>query len=209
MVDLSRVWHLLLRSEVGRRTVSNIENLPGQLSLLRRRRSQRARLRLRRSVAGQADGAAAAPGHRRSPGQPVKPGGRDLLTGTVEIERDLPRNFGVAAFFDGGNAMDHFSDPLAYSVGLGFRLRLPVVTVGLDVAQALRAPGFDRLARAAAAPEYLAQALTGVDTPAGGHWRSFCATARRSVTQGSAERNQIWRVGVNSARCFNVPTRTL
>jgi translocation and assembly module TamA len=79
------------------------------------------------------------------PGQPVKVGGRDLLTGTVEIERDLPRNFGVAAFFDGGNAMDRFSDPLAYSVGLGFRLRLPVVTVGLDVAQALRAPGYNHL----------------------------------------------------------------
>ena len=46
-------WHLLLRSEIGASTVSNIEDLPGQLSLLRRRRSQRARLRLRRSVAGQ------------------------------------------------------------------------------------------------------------------------------------------------------------
>ena len=46
---------------------------------------------------------------------------------------------------DAGNAMDRFSDPLAYSVGLGFRLRLPVVTVGVDVAQALRAPGFDHL----------------------------------------------------------------
>jgi len=79
------------------------------------------------------------------PGQPAKVGGRDLLTATAEIERDLPRNFGIAAFFDGGNAMDRFSDPLAYSVGLGFRLRLPVVTVGLDVAQALRAPGYDHL----------------------------------------------------------------
>ncbi len=91
---------------------------------------------------------------------PVKPGGRDLLTGTVEIERDLPHNFGVAAFVDGGNAMDHFSDPLAYSVGIGFRLRLPVVTVGLDVAQALARAWLRRLARTAAAPEYLAQALT-------------------------------------------------
>jgi hypothetical protein len=41
--------------------------------------------------------------------------------------------------------MDRFSDPLAYSVGLGFRLRLPVVTVGVDVAQALRAPGYPHL----------------------------------------------------------------
>jgi hypothetical protein len=28
-----------------------------------------------------------------------------------------------------------------------------------------------------------------------------------SVTQGTAERYQICRVGRNSARCFNVPTR--
>src|SRR4029077_19761667 len=76
------------------------------------------------------------------PGVAAKVGARDLLTGTVEIERDLPRNFGVAAFFDAGNAVDRFNAPLAYSVGLGFRLRLPVVTVGVDVAQALRAPGF-------------------------------------------------------------------
>ena len=33
----------------------------------------------------------------------------------------------------------------AYSLGLGFRLRLPVVTVGVDVAQSLRAPGFPHL----------------------------------------------------------------
>jgi translocation and assembly module TamA len=75
----------------------------------------------------------------------VKPGGRDLITGSVELERDLPRNFGVAVFLDGGNAVDHFRDPLAYSAGVGFRVRLPVVTVGLDVAQALRAPGFNGL----------------------------------------------------------------
>jgi hypothetical protein len=41
--------------------------------------------------------------------------------------------------------VDHFRDPLAYSAGVGVRLRLPVVTVGLDIAQALRAPGFNGL----------------------------------------------------------------
>ena len=79
------------------------------------------------------------------PGQAAKVGGRDMLTGTAEIERDLPRNLGAAVFFDGGNAVDRFNAPLAYSVGIGFRLRLPVVTVGIDVAQSLKAPGFPSL----------------------------------------------------------------
>jgi translocation and assembly module TamA len=72
----------------------------------------------------------------------VNRGGRHLITGTLEIERDLPRNFGVAAFVDFGNSFDHFGDPLAYSAGIGFRWRLPGVTLGIDVARPIRAPGF-------------------------------------------------------------------
>jgi translocation and assembly module TamA len=59
----------------------------------------------------------------------------------VELERDLPRNFGVAAFFDFGNAFDSFNDPIEYSVGLGVRFRLPVVTLGIDIAQPLSEHG--------------------------------------------------------------------
>ena len=146
VIDLSRRWHLLLRSEIGASTIGNIEDLPGLYRFFAGGD---------RSVRGFAyddlspvsisapriDPATGA----IIPGRPAKVGGRDLVTATVEIERDLPRNFGIAAFFDGGNAIDRFSDPLAYSVGLGFRLRLPVVTVGIDVAQALRAPGFPHL----------------------------------------------------------------
>jgi translocation and assembly module TamA len=68
-------------------------------------------------------------------------GGKDLITGTVEVIRDLPRNFGVATFFDYGNAFDHFGDSLEYSVGIGFRLRLPVVALGIDVAEPLSRAG--------------------------------------------------------------------
>jgi translocation and assembly module TamA len=146
VVNLSPRWHLLLRSEVGASSIGNIENLPGQYRFFAGGD---------RSVRGFAYDdlspvSISAPTRNPTtgvviPGQPAKVGGRDLLTATTEIERDLPRNFGVAAFVDGGNAMDRFSDPLAYSVGLGGRLRLPVVTVGLDVAQALRAPGFNHL----------------------------------------------------------------
>jgi translocation and assembly module TamA len=141
VVDLSRLWHLLLRSEFGASSISNVENLPGEYRFFAGGD---------RSVRGFAYDdlspvvlAPAAPGASPLTRQPVKPGGRDLLTGTVELEHDLPRNFGIALFVDGGNAVDHFRDPLAYSAGIGVRLRLPVVTVGLDVAQALRAPGFN------------------------------------------------------------------
>ena len=135
VVDLSHLWHLLLRSELGASSIDNVEDLPGQYRFFAGGD---------RSVRGFAFDALS-PVKLTSSGVPVKPGGRDLLTGTMELERDLPRNFGVAIFVDGGNAVETFRDPLAYSVGLGFRVRLPVVTVGIDVAQALRAPGFNGL----------------------------------------------------------------
>ena len=73
-------------------------------ALLRRRRSQRARLRRQRSVAGGA-------GHRRErqsvfndDGSPKleKVGGKHLFAGSVELIRDLPKNFAVAVFADAG-----------------------------------------------------------------------------------------------------------
>ena len=69
-------------------------------------------------------------------------GGQHLATGTIEVERDLPRNFGVAAFYDIGNAFDDFSDPeLEYSVGLGVRYNIAVASFGVDVAQPLSESG--------------------------------------------------------------------
>jgi translocation and assembly module TamA len=145
VVDLNVRWHLLLRTELGAGTVRDIENLPGQYRFFAGGD---------RSVRGFAydelspvavSKPTLSPTGALVPGQAAKVGGRDLVTATAEIERDLPRNLGLALFFDGGNAIDHFTDPLAYSVGIGFRWRLPVVTVGIDVAQALRAPGYNRL----------------------------------------------------------------
>jgi translocation and assembly module TamA len=69
-----------------------------------------------------------------------KVGGKHLFAGSVELIRDLPRNFAIAVFADAGNAFDNFGDPLMYSVGIGVRLRLPVVSVGIDVAQSLTTP---------------------------------------------------------------------
>jgi translocation and assembly module TamA len=77
----------------------------------------------------------------------VKVGGKDVVTGTFEVIRDLPRNFGIAAFFDYGNAFNQWRDAsLEYSVGVGFRVRLPVVTLGVDIAEPIsRLPASPRL----------------------------------------------------------------
>lgn len=73
-------------------------------------------------------------------------GGRNLFTGSVELERRLPRDFGAATFFDIGNAFDHFTDPMEYSVGAGLRWHIvpagllwanAVASLGMDVAQPL------------------------------------------------------------------------
>jgi translocation and assembly module TamA len=69
-------------------------------------------------------------------------GGKHMATGTIEVTRDLPRNFGVAAFYDIGNAFDDFKEPgFEYSVGLGVRYNIAVASFGVDVAQPLSEPG--------------------------------------------------------------------
>ncbi len=72
----------------------------------------------------------------------IKVGGKDVITGTFEVVRDLPKSLGIAAFFDYGNAFDSWADAskLAYSVGVGMRLRLSVLTLGLDIAKPLYEP---------------------------------------------------------------------
>ena len=70
----------------------------------------------------------------------IKVGGKDVATGTFEVIRDLPRNLGIAAFFDYGNAFDKWGTKLAYSAGIGLRVRLPVLTLGIDIAEPLYEP---------------------------------------------------------------------
>lgn len=142
-------WHLLLRDEVGASLVSRFSRLPTVF----------------RFFAGGDNSVRGFYYNELSPTEPVcttgpngqflrnpdgscqsvagsiKIGGKDLITGTVEVIRDLPRNLGVAAFFDYGNAFDHFGTQLYYSAGVGLRVRLPVLTLGVDVAQPLNVPG--------------------------------------------------------------------
>ncbi len=121
--DLSSRWHLLLRGQFGASIVSQFSELPA----------------FERFFAG---GDRSVRGFALNDLSPVdkngqKVGGRDLLVASVEIERDLPRNFAVATFFDAGNAMNSFTDPLEYSAGVGVRFKLPAVSIGVDIAQAL------------------------------------------------------------------------
>jgi translocation and assembly module TamA len=145
---LADKWHLLLRDEVGMTAVSHFERLPAVMRFFAGgdnsvRGFTFDELSPLDSVAvcthDQSGKLILIPGTNScvTEQKTVKDGGKNLITGTLEVIRDLPRNFGVAAFFDYGNAFNHFGDPLEYSAGVGFRVRLPVVTLGVDVAQPL------------------------------------------------------------------------
>jgi translocation and assembly module TamA len=63
-------------------------------------------------------------------------GGKQLLVGSVEIERAIGKDWGVAAFYDVGNAFNNASQmDLAQGVGLGGRYYTPVGPIRLDVAR--------------------------------------------------------------------------
>jgi len=125
--DLSALWHLRTRGELGLSWVPETSQLPA---------SQRFFAGGERSVRG----------FNLNELSPLnqygeKVGGEYLAVGSIEIQRDLPRNFGVAAFYDIGNAFDNLHDPMEYSVGIGGRYRIAVATFGIDVAQALSETG--------------------------------------------------------------------
>jgi translocation and assembly module TamA len=137
--DIGESWHLLARAEVGASIVRNFDDLPG----------------IYRFFAGGDRSVRGFAYNSLSPEEPVlqddgttkleSTGGRYLLVGSVEMVRDLPHDLGAAVFFDAGNAFNKFGDPLEYSVGVGIRYRLPVVSLGLDIAQPLSTGGGPRL----------------------------------------------------------------
>jgi translocation and assembly module TamA len=165
VIDLAPKWHLLLRDELGATAASHFDEMPPAM----------------RFFAGGEGSVRGFAYNDLSPTQDFcekvvstsvsrqecvlnqKAGGKDLLTGSVEFDRDLPRNFGVAVFFDYGNAFNHFGsqartlvtsqgqieqvkEPLIeYGAGIGFRVRLPVLTLGIDIAQPLSQSGSPRL----------------------------------------------------------------
>lgn len=63
-------------------------------------------------------------------------GGRNLLTFSIELERAIGESWGLAAFYDTGNAFNNFSDiSLAQGAGAGIRYYSPVGPIKLDVAR--------------------------------------------------------------------------
>jgi translocation and assembly module TamA len=126
--DIAPRWHLLLRGDLGASLVQNFGLLPG---------SQRFFAGGDRSVRGYGYNDLSPVTEDPHSHLPVAVGGRDLFTSSIEFERDLPRNLGIAFFSDAGNAFSSWNDHLKYSLGVGMRFRLPVVTIGVDVAQPL------------------------------------------------------------------------
>jgi translocation and assembly module TamA len=74
-------------------------------------------------------------------------GGEDLLTGSVELEyRFLEKwlfleKWGIAVFYDTGNAMRSFSGSLEEGAGVGLRWVSPIGPIRADAAWALTEPG--------------------------------------------------------------------
>lgn len=153
---LGSLWHLLLREEAGASLVSKFSNLPtiyrffaggdnsvrgfyyNQLSPTDPVCITPPQPHIK-SSSGQLAGNAGDPCQLVS--GYIRVGGKDMVTGTVEVVRDLPRNLGFATFVDYGNAFDHFGTKLFYSAGVGIRFRTPVLTLGIDVAQPINNPG--------------------------------------------------------------------
>ena len=164
-------WHLLLRDEIGTTFVKDFNDLPafyrffagGDNSVRGFAYNELSPLEgplCQTNSAGQvllaANGSC-----QPKPGYYIKTGGKDVLTGTVEFIRELPHSLGVAAFFDYGNAFNSFRKPdcvpgqmpgteicppfIQYSVGIGLRVRLPVMTLGVDIAQPLSTNAGPRL----------------------------------------------------------------
>jgi translocation and assembly module TamA len=127
--DLSTAWHLRLKGQLGASWITDkgFTELPASVRFF-------------------AGGDNSVRGFALNELSPVdaagnKVGARNLVVGTVELERDLPRNLRLATFYDVGNAIDHFGDALEHSAGVGLRWHVSVASLGLDIAKPLSEPG--------------------------------------------------------------------
>ena len=64
-------------------------------------------------------------------------GGKYLSTGSIELNWDVYRNYGLAVFGDAGGADDVPNVHLHYGVGLGLRYRAPFGAIAVDLAHPL------------------------------------------------------------------------
>ncbi len=132
---VSGPWYLRLRGEFGTSWVDEFSELPA---------SQRFFAGGDRSVRGFAlDELSPIEETVSDTGEVTRQsvGGEHKIVGSVEIERDFPFNLRGAIFVDAGNAFSEWDTPLEYSAGIGVRWRLPMMLIGVDVAQALSESG--------------------------------------------------------------------
>ena len=64
-------------------------------------------------------------------------GGKRLLVGSLELDHRIWDRWGAAVFFDAGNALTSFSDPLEAGTGVGVRWRSPLGLIRVDLAMAV------------------------------------------------------------------------
>ena len=136
-----RVWpikdgpyYLRTRGELGTSWITEFSELPA---------SQRFFAGGDRSVRGFATNSLSPPLEDGTPttGQEKSGGGEHKIVASLELERDFRSNFRGAVFADIGNAFNDWDTPLEYSIGIGIRWKLPMLMIGLDVAQALSESG--------------------------------------------------------------------
>ena len=68
-------------------------------------------------------------------------GGKKLLVGSIELDRAIGEKWGVAVFYDAGNAFNQFSDvTLAQGAGIGLRRYTVVGPIKVDLARQIDRP---------------------------------------------------------------------
>lgn len=72
-------------------------------------------------------------------------GGKHLVLGSVEYERRVTGPWRLAAFVDGGNAINTFSDDFEFGIGAGVRYETPVGLIRLDLASSVSQDGGFRI----------------------------------------------------------------
>jgi translocation and assembly module TamA len=81
-------------------------------------------------------------------------GGRHMATGTVEVEKTIGKNWGIAAFYDTGNAFNSWSNiNAAQGAGFGGRYYTPVGPIRVDLARQI----------GAREPDYRVHVTVGLD----------------------------------------------
>ena len=68
-------------------------------------------------------------------------GGLYLVAGSIEYEHSFNDKWGMALFFDSGNAVDNLNDKLESGAGFGLRWKSPVGPVRIDLASAISRDG--------------------------------------------------------------------